>query len=410
MKLLILTQYFPPEVGAPQNRLYELALRLRSKGIDISVLTAMPNYPQMVVHKEYKGKCYCKEDMNGLKIHRSWIYVSNSKSIIPRLLNYFSFVFSSLWFGLFKLKKQDVLLVESPPLFLGITAYLLSRAKGAKMIFNVSDLWPESAEKLDIISNKTLLSMATKLEEFCYRKSALITGQTQGIVRNIQSRFPNKRVYWLKNGVDIKFYDVNKTQSESNAWRKANGYSEEDFILFYGGIIGHAQGLDIILNAAKILEDKPKIKFVMLGSGPEKERLLALKEELKLNNLEFYDAVPKTKMQEIIMDMNATIVPLKKLDLFKGAIPSKIFENLALKKPIILGLEGEAKELFIDEGNCGLAFEPENTEDLVKQILILYNNPELSKQLGENGLKYASENFNRDKIAEGLFEELKKLG
>lgn len=410
MKLLILSQYFPPEVGAPQNRLYELALRLRSKGIDISVLTAMPNYPQMVVHKEYKGKCYCKEDMNGLKIHRSWIYVSNSKSIIPRLINYFSFVFSSLWFGLFKIKKQDILLVESPPLFLGITAYLLSRAKGAKMIFNVSDLWPESAEKLEIINNKTLLSMATKLEEFCYRKSALITGQTQGIVRNIKTRFPNKTIYWLKNGVDIKFYDVNKTQQEANAWRKTNGYSEEDFILFYGGIIGHAQGLDIILNAAKIIEDKPKIKFVMLGSGPEKERLLALKEELKLNNLEFYDAVPKTKMQEIIMDMNATIVPLKKLDLFKGAIPSKIFENLALKKPIILGLEGEAKELFIDEGNCGLAFEPENTEDLVKQILTLYNNPELSKQLGENGLKYASENFNRDKIAEGLFEELKKLG
>ena len=410
MKLLILTQYFPPEVGAPQNRLYELALRLKSKGIDISVLTAMPNYPQMIVHKEYKGKCYCKEDMNGLKVHRSWIYVSKSKSIIPRLLNYFSFVFSSLWFGLFKIRKQDVLLVESPPLFLEITAYLLSRAKGAKMIFNVSDLWPESAEKLDIISNKTLLSMATKLEEFCYRKSSLITGQTQGIVRNIQSRFPNKRVYWLKNGVDIKFYDVNKTQSESNAWRKANGYSDEDFILFYGGIIGHAQGLDIILNAAKILEDKPRIKFVMLGSGPEKERLLALKEELKLNNLEFYDAVPKSKMQEIIMDMNATIVPLKKLDLFKGAIPSKIFENLALKKPVLLGLEGEAKELFIDEGNCGLSFEPENTEDLVKQILVLYNNPELSKQLGENGLKYASENFNRYKIAEGLFEELRKLG
>ena len=109
------------------------------------------------------------------------------------------------------------------------------------------------------------------------------------------------------------------------------------------------------------------------------------------------------------MDMNATIVPLKRLDLFKGAIPSKIFENLALKKPILLGLEGEAKELFIDEGNCGLAFEPENTEELVKQILVLYNNPDLSKQLGENGLKYASENFNRDKIAEGLYEELKKL-
>lgn len=409
MKLLILTQYFPPEVGAPQNRLYELALRLESKGIDISVLTAMPNYPQMVVHNEYKGKCYYKEDMNGLKVHRSWIYVSKSKTIIPRLLNYFSFVFSSLFIGLFKLKKHDVLMVESPPLFLGITAYLLSRAKGAKMIFNVSDLWPESAEKLEIINNKAMLSMATKLEEFCYRKSALITGQTQGIVRNIKERFPNKNVYWLKNGVDIKFYDISKSSNNKNLWRKANGYNDNDFILFYGGIIGHAQGLEIILNAAKKLEDKRDIKFVLLGSGPEKERLLELKKELNLSNLEFYDAVPKSKMQEIIMDINATIVPLKRLDLFKGAIPSKIFENLALKKPIILGLEGEAKELFIDEGNCGLAFEPENTEDLIKQILILYNNPTLSKQLGENGLKYASQNFNRDTIAEELFEELKKL-
>ncbi|MFA7082205.1 MAG: glycosyltransferase family 4 protein [Bacteroidales bacterium] len=409
MKLIILTQYFPPEVGAPQNRLYELALRLKSKGIDITVLTAMPNYPQMVVHKEYKGKCYKYEEIQGLKVHRSWIYVSKSKSIIPRLLNYFSFVFSSLFFGLFKLKKHDILLVESPPLFLGITAYLLSRAKKAKMIFNVSDLWPESAEKLEIINNKTMLSMATKLEEFCYRKSALITGQTQGIVRNIKTRFPNKHVYWLKNGVDIKFYDVNKSSKEENAWRKAKGYSDNDFILFYGGIIGHAQGLEIILNAAKNLEHKTDIKFVMLGSGPEKQRLVALKEELNLKNLVFYDAVPKAKMQEIITDINATIVPLKRLDLFKGAIPSKIFENLALKKPIILGLEGEAKELFIDEGNCGLAFEPENTEDLIKQILVLYNNPELSKQFGENGLIYASENFNRDMIAEELYEELKKL-
>jgi len=409
VKLLILTQYFPPEVGAPQNRLYELALRLKSKGIDISVLTAMPNYPQMIIHKEYKGKCYCKEDMNGLIVHRTWIYVSKSKKIIFRLLNYFSFVFSSLWFGLIKIRKHDVLLVESPPLFLGITAYLLSRAKKAKMIFNVSDLWPESAEKLEIISNKRILSLATKLEEFCYRKSALITGQTQGIVNNIQSRFSNKRVYWLKNGVDIKFYDVNKALSETNSWRKINGYSDEDFILFYGGIIGHAQGLELILNAAKLLEEKDRIKFVLLGSGPEKEKLLSLKQELQLTNLEFYDAVPKSKMQEIIMDMDATIVPLKRLDLFKGAIPSKIFENLALKKPILLGLEGEAKQLFIDEGNCGLAFEPENTEDLVKQIITLYNNPELAKELGENGLKYASENFNRDKIAEELFEELERL-
>lgn len=408
MKLLILTQYFPPEIGAPQNRLFELAIRLQKKGIDVSVLTAMPNYPQMKIHENYKGKCYCKETLNNLEVHRAWIYVSQSKTVISRLLNYFSFVISAFFVGLFKIKKQDVLMVESPPLFLGITAYLLAKLKGAKMIFNVSDLWPESAEKLEIISNKTLLSMATKLEEFCYRKAALVSGQTQGIVKNISSRFPEKKVYWLKNGVDINFYDVNKT-IEENAWRKEHNYTCEDFILFYGGIIGHAQGLDVILNAAKQLENYENIKFVLLGNGPEKERLLKLKAELRLNNLQFYDAVPKSQMQKIIMDTNASIIPLKRLDLFKGAIPSKIFENLALKKPIILGVEGEAEELFIQQGKCGVSFTPEDSEDLAKQILHLYNNPDLVKELGENGLAYVSENFNRDKIAEDFFKQISSL-
>ncbi|MEE0882282.1 MAG: glycosyltransferase family 4 protein [Bacteroidales bacterium] len=408
MKLLILTQYFPPEIGAPQNRLYELALRLQKKGVEISVLTAMPNYPQMKIHQNYKGKCYCKETLNELKIHRAWIYVSQSKSIISRLLNYFSFVISAFFIGAFKLKKQDVLMVESPPLFLGITAYLLAKLKGAKLLFNVSDLWPESAEKLGIISNKFLLSMATKLEEFCYKKSSLISGQTQGIVNNISTRFPNKNVYWLKNGVDINFYDVNK-EIEKDAWKNENNYSNENFILFYGGIIGHAQGLEVILNAAKKLEEYKNIKFVLLGNGPEKEKLIKLRDELKLTNLRFFDAVPKSEMQRIIMSTNATIIPLKRLDLFKGAIPSKIFENLALKKPIILGVEGEAEELFIKQGKCGVSFIPEDSEDLAKQILKLYNDRNLVVELGENGLKYVSENFNRDKIAEEFYNQISNL-
>lgn len=408
MKLVILTQYFPPEVGAPQNRLYELAVRLKQRGIDVSIMTAMPNYPQMEIHKNYKGKCFCKEEMDGMTIYRSWIYVSKSKSVVKRLLNYFSFVFSSLFYGLFKLKRQDFLLVESPPLFLGATAYLLAKAKGAKLIFNVSDLWPESAEKLGIISNKFLLKSATVLEEFCYRKASLISGQTQGIVGNISSRFPKKDVYWLKNGVDINLYDAEKT-ADKGKWRESQSYGQNDFIFFYGGIIGHAQGLEIILNAAKRLEEYSDIRFVLLGNGPEKPKLLAMKEELGLKNLDFYDAVPKVQMHSIISDIDASIIPLKKLDLFKGAIPSKIFENLAMKKPVILGLEGEAKTLFVEQGKCGVAFEPENESDLTDKILQLYNDRELVKTLGDNGLKYASENFNRDKIAKEFYDKLQTL-
>ncbi len=404
MKLLILTQYFPPEIGAPQNRLYELAVRLQQKGADISVLTAMPNYPQMQIHQAYKGKFYSYEEMNSLKVHRAWIYVSKSKSIIIRLINYFSFVFSSLLIGLIKIKKHDILIVESPPLFLGITAYLLSRAKKAELVFNVSDLWPESAEKLGLVTNKSMLKLSTYLEEFCYRKASLITGQTQGICKNISTRFPQKKVYWLKNGVDVNFYNTDKPIERN--WREENGFSMEDFILIYAGIMGYAQGLEVIIEAAKNLVNQGDIKFVFLGSGPEKEKLINLKNKFNLKNISFFEAVPKVKMQDILMATDASIIPLRKLDIFKGAIPSKIFENLALRKPIILGVEGEAKELFIDDAKAGLAFEPENANDLSQKIVEAYANRNQLKEFGNNGYLFVKQYFSRDVIANDLWKFL----
>jgi glycosyltransferase involved in cell wall biosynthesis len=404
MKLLILTQYFPPEIGAPQNRLYELAVRLQQKGADISVLTAMPNYPQMQIHQAYKGKFYSYEEMNSLKVHRAWIYVSKSKSIIIRLINYFSFVFSSLLIGLIKIKKHDILIVESPPLFLGITAYLLSRVKKAELVFNVSDLWPESAEKLGLVTNKSMLKLSTYLEEFCYRKASLITGQTQGICKNISTRFPQKKVYWLKNGVDVNFYNTDKPIERN--WREENGFSIEDFILIYAGIIGYAQGLEVIIESAKNLVNQGDIKFVFLGSGPEKEKLLNLKNKFNLKNISFFEAVPKVKMQDILMATDASIIPLRKLDIFKGAIPSKIFENLALRKPIILGVEGEAKELFIDDAKAGLAFEPENANDLSQKIVEAYANRNQLKEFGNNGYLFVKQYFSRDVIANDLWKFL----
>lgn len=404
MKILILTQYFPPEVGAPQNRLFELAIRLQQKGVEVTILTAMPNYPQMQIHTAYKGRFYQYEEMNGLHVHRSWIYVSKNKGIFKRLLNYFSFVKTSFLVGLFKLGKFDYIICESPPLFLGITAYLLKKLKGAKLVFNVSDLWPESAEKLGLVTNKFFLKSATKLEEFLYRKSDLISGQTQGIVKNILERFPDKKVVWLPNGVDLTYYNMDSVETN---WRTINHFAPEDFILLYAGIIGHAQGLEVIVHAAQKLKEYPEIKFVLIGSGPEKEQLLQLKEKEKCNNVFFFDAVTKKEMPSIIAAINVAVIPLKRLDLFKGAIPSKVFENLAMKKPILLGVEGEAKELFIDEGNCGLAFIPEDANDLATKTLDLYHNKSILNQLGENGYKYVQQKFTRDEIAGKFYEQLR---
>jgi glycosyltransferase involved in cell wall biosynthesis len=408
LKLLILTQYFPPEVGAPQNRLFELALRLKASGVNITVLTAMPNYPQMQIYKGYENKNYLFEEMQGLKVHRAFIYVSTNRSIISRLRNYFSFVRSSVRVGVKYLDDHyDFLMCESPPLFLGYSAMRLAKRKNARLIFNVSDLWPESAEKLGVVTNKFLLQRAYKLEEKLYKRSALVTGQTQGICKNISARFPSVKTYWLPNGVDISLYDPSKTAEED--WRAKHGFKSDDFIVLYAGIIGIAQGLDIILNAAAQLKQMAPVKFVLLGSGPEKERLVALKKQLQLENVLFIDGVAKTEMRSVLKAVNAAVIPLRKLDIFLGAIPSKIFENLAMKIPVLLAVDGEARELFVYQGKCALFVEPENANDLAAKVKQLYDDKNLQTQLAEAGRAYVASKFDRNTIANGFYERLQQI-
>ena len=403
MKLLILTQYFPPEVGAPQNRLFELAIRLKKMGVNVTVLTAMPNYPQMKIYDGYEGKNYMYEEIEGIPVHRASIYLPKNKSIIQRLLNYFSFVYSSAQVGKNKIGDVDVILCESPPLFLGYSALYLKRKKKAKLIFNVSDLWPESAEKLGVVTNKWMLKLAYRLEEKLYRKSILVTGQTQGICKNINDRFPFVKTYWFPNGADISYYNPSTVSSD---WRKDNGFNANDVLFLYAGIIGLAQGLEIILSAAEKLMNQPSIKFILLGNGPEKEKLQVIKQEKKILNVYFFDAVSKTLMPKIVKACDAAIIPLLKLPLFLGAIPSKIFENLAMEKAVILAVDGEARELFVNQGKCALYSEPENVDDLIKNVLLLANDSLLRKELGQKGRTYVEQSFNRNTIAYNFHQEL----
>lgn len=404
MKLLILTQYYPPEIGAPQNRLHELAVRLKKEGVEVHVLTAMPNYPKMEVFEKYKDGSIREEEIEGIKVFRSKIYVSKSKRILPRLLNYFSFVWTSYWRGR-KLKDYDFLMVESPPLFLGYSGMKLSRKLKAKMIFNVSDLWPESAEKMGVVNNKQLLGLAYRLEKKCYINAALVTGQTQGIVDNIVDRFPSVKTFWLPNGVDVNFYQPEKIKNGD--FRDRAGLKPTDIVFFYGGILGHAQGLSVVLEAAKRVESEEHIKIVLQGAGPEKEELLALKDKLDLKNVVFMPPVEKSQMPEILKSVDVALVPLRKLDIFQGAIPSKIFEALAMKKPLLLGVDGEARNHFIDKAKAGLFFEPENIDDLAEKLIQMSNNSEELMQMGERARSYVTEHFNRDNIAQKFFNVLR---
>ena len=399
MRILILTQYYPPETGAPQNRLSSLAKHLAAFGNEVEVQTAMPNYPRYEIFPEYRGKKYLQETVDGINVHRSSIYVSSSTGMIKRLMNYFSFVTSSWYSAGKRLQPYDIIICESPPLFLGITAVMLKRKWKCKLVFNVSDLWPESAEKMGIIKNRFIINSAYRLANWIYKNADLISGQTKGIIEAIRQMQPQKRLFWFPNGIDLL---------------KLNGHTSSlktgsQFVLMYAGIIGHAQGLEVILRAADNLKAYKGIHFYIIGDGPVKEKLVALQRQLHANNITFIDNQPSETMMHWIQQCDAYIVPLRKLDLFKGAIPSKLFEPLGIGKPILLGVEGEAKALFIDEGKAGLYFEPENAEDLSKKILTLFNDRQLAATLGTNGKEYVNNYFRRDKIASDFMKQLQQL-
>lgn len=399
--LIILTQYYPPETGAPQNRLHSLACYLQEKGVSVRVVTAMPNYPRNEVYPRYRGQFSITETISNVHVYRSWIYVSRSRAIVARLLNYFSFVITS-WFQLLRIQRADYLLCESPPLFLGITAVSISRIKKSRLIFNVSDLWPESAEKLGMVRNQGLLRMAYALETWIYKRSFLITVQTQGILANIQSRFPAKDLFWFPNGVDVDFF---RDVPHQTNWRGRLGLSATDFVILYAGIVGYAQGLDVIIDTAQHLKNS-NVKFVIVGDGPEKERLAQRCKSETVNNVVFYPNTDKSEIPSLVESCDAYVVPLKRLDLFLGAIPSKLFEPLALGKPILLGVDGEARRLFITEGEAGLYFEPEDDRELKNQVMKLSEDRALANRLGSQGRAYVLQHFDRKKIHERLFEKL----
>jgi len=380
-----------------------MARHLSASGHTVDVLTAMPHYPEMRIVPEYRRRWFYRERIGGCDVIRSWIYVSAKRSVVSRLLNYFSFTATSILASLRLQWRYDVVFCESPPLFLGMSGYLISRTKQAKLILNVSDLWPDSVQMLGVVTSRSLLSLAGRLERFLYRRSHMVTCQTQGIVAQVMLRAPGQRVYWLPNGVDEELLDTDRDQE----WRIRHGFRDEEFLILYAGIIGLAQGLDVVLDAAKLIEPGRRIRFLVLGDGPEKERLMARARDEGIDNVRFIARVPRSAVSRILSAMDATVIPLRKLDLFEGAIPSKIFESLAMGKPVLLGVDGEARRLFIDRGRGGLHFEPGNARALAKAAISLCDTPKLVAQLGANGRAFVREHFLRPDITKKWLRELR---
>ena len=402
MHILFHTQYFPPEIGAPQARISELAQRLYKKNVKVTVLTAMPNYPTGKIYPGYGGLLQ-REDFGYATIIRTWILPGTGYAFTRRLANYFSFALSSLIFGILKVNSPDVVITESPPLFLGITGFFLSRYLKAKWVFNVSDLWPKSAEHMGLIEDGYLLRFVFKLEEWLYRKADLVTGQSDEIIKDVSQRFPDLRVEKITNGVDPeRFNSVSKNSLENTRNRfGVNG----QFGVVYTGLHGLAQGLDQIIESAKQMSSM-NTRFVFVGDGPAKEQLVTQANAHSLSNVQFSDPVGREEIPSILQSMDAILVSLKRP--IPGAVPSKLYEAMAAGKPVVYIGGGGGAEI-VNKYGVGLTVPPDDSEALATAIKRLIENPKLRDQLGRNGRFAAAKYFNRNNIAERFYQLLYDL-
>ncbi len=394
MRLAILTQYYPPEIGAPQRRLSSLAGHFIRAGHTVDVLTAMPNYPLGRLYDGYGGVSR-REAIDGANVLRTFIYPTQKTDYPRRLANYFSFVISSAAIGSARLERPDYLMVESPPLFLGLSGIWLSRLKRTRLIFNVSDLWPETAVHLGVVREGSALHrLSERLEGLCYRRAWTVTGQSREIVSSIERRFPGTRTYHLSNGVDCSGFGAERATTQARAILGASDGG--GCVALYAGLHGIAQGLSQLLDAASVLRNEQGPGMVFIGEGPVKDDLVRGARERRLERVRFLDARPAAELPPLLASADILLVPLG-MDI-PGAVPSKLYEAMASGRPVLLVAHGEAATIVRDN-RAGIVVAPGDLDGLVNALRVLRDDPELRAELGANGRRAAELHFDRAEIA-----------
>ncbi|MEC5145444.1 glycosyltransferase family 4 protein [Chitinophaga sp. 212800010-3] len=399
MKILLIHQYFLEEDDPGGSRWNEITKTWTEQGAEVTVLGGMMHYNGAEKRPEYKGKHFVKKQQGNVTVWRCHVSESYNKNFLGRLWGYFSFMFSSLWAGLFKVKGSfDVVIVTSPPLFVGFSGYLLSRLKRMPLVFEVRDLWPESAIDTGVLKNKLVIKLAYWVENFIYRKAALINVLTPAFYNTLRDKkkVPVDKLIFIPNAADFSLSDHLLQSFDREAFRKQHQLDGR-FVITYVGAHGVANHLEQLLDAGKALEDTP-VLFQLIGQGMEKARLQQLAVDRQVKNVRFLDAVPKQEVFRYILasDMGASV--LKKVDTFKTVYSNKTFDYMACKKPILMAIDGVSREL-VETAEAGCFVEPENAEAYNTVIREYLRNPARLQQEGENGFRYAKQNFDRQVLA-----------
>jgi colanic acid biosynthesis glycosyl transferase WcaI len=388
MKVLILTQYFPPEIGGPQTRLHSLAAVMKQLGHEVEVVTALPNYPSGKFFPGYERCFYRREVVNDVVIHRVWLYPAMGGGV-QRMLNYGSFTLAAC-FGLLRAKRPDYIFVESPPLFLSIPAFIAGTLWGVPFVFNVADLWPDAILDGGFLKDGLLLRLLYAIERWSYRKAAYVNAVTEGIRESLLQRksVRPEKVLFLPNGVDTSRYQPRPCDE---ALKRELGLEGRRVIL-WAGTLGYSHGLEYVLHAAKLLEANPEIHFLFVGDGSARAGLERLQKELGLRNVTFRNPVPLDQLPPYFSIAECSLASLTGTAVNEGARPSKIFPALASGKPLIFVGKGEGAKL-VAQANAGIVVPPGNPPAFANAVLQLLQDPDLIQQLGRNGRSFVENNF-----------------
>jgi glycosyltransferase involved in cell wall biosynthesis len=409
VKILYVSQYFPPEMGAPAARVDELSRYWARDGHEVTVLTGFPNHPTGVVPPEYRKKfrrLVAREKTGGVKVIRTWLLPFPNRKTYERILNYSSFCFSAACTGIFT-ERPDVVIASSPQLLVGLSGWCVARRKGSRFVLEVRDLWPESLKAVGVGSEASLVYRAlARIAGFLYRKADQIVVVTSAFKDHLVQhwRVAPEKISVVENGVEAELFSP---RTESNL--RMELCAEGKFVVSYVGTMGNAHGLQTVIEAAERLQSvAPQVLFLLVGEGAEKQQLVSMARSRGLTNLRFVDQQPREKIPAYICASDACLVLLKKSEIFKTVIPSKMLEFMACARPVILGVQGQAQQI-LENAQAGICIEPENSSALAQAVLRLADNEQLRETLGRNGRRHVLQNFSRRQSATAYIEVLSSL-
>lgn len=404
MHILFLCHYFPPEVNAPASRTYENAKRWVAAGHRVTVLTCVPNHPNGMVYPGYKNRTAQWDEKDGIRVLRIKTYIGPNKGFFRRTANYISYMVSAACLCR-RVRDVDVVVSTSPQFFCGLAGFFVSRRHNCPWVLEIRDLWPESIKAVGAVRQDWIIRFFEGVETFMYRTADHIVSLTRAFRTHITARgVPLAAVSMVTNGADLnRFTPISRDKSGP----AAPGLKDK-FVVSFIGTHGMAHGLDTVLDAARELKSHSDILFLLVGDGAERERLEQKRMEMGLDNVLMLPQQEKRKVPLFIAASDACMVLLRKSELFKTVIPSKIFEAMAMERPVILGVEGESRQI-IETAGCGICIEPENARELSRAVLDLLSDPAMGRLLGRRGRQCVKILYNRDALASTYLGILKKV-